>query len=124
MHTIHLPCGEMTVTLEDFAMITTLPLQERALCGRVDMDNWRGRVVALIVSTVPLSVMRPTMWWITEHLVYHPYGSIQPVQMPARCRRVDRGVVHEGLLVVLSDRGCVSILLGGHYPMDVSGLPG
>uniref|UniRef100_A0A453DD16 Aminotransferase-like plant mobile domain-containing protein n=1 Tax=Aegilops tauschii subsp. strangulata TaxID=200361 RepID=A0A453DD16_AEGTS len=29
-HSFHLPCGEMTVTLEDFAMITALPIKGHA----------------------------------------------------------------------------------------------
>ncbi|KAE8814810.1 Serine/threonine-protein phosphatase 7 long form-like protein [Hordeum vulgare] len=31
MHNFHLPCGEMTMTLEDWGMITTLPSEGRAL---------------------------------------------------------------------------------------------
>ena len=41
MHTFHLPCGEMTVTLEDFAMIIALPLNSEPLTGRVEKSNWR-----------------------------------------------------------------------------------
>lgn len=47
-HSFHLPCGEMTVTLEDFAMITALPIQGHALTRRVDKNNWKQRVTALI----------------------------------------------------------------------------
>lgn len=47
-HSFHLPYGEMTVTLEDFAMITGLPLHGQALTGRVDNKKWRQRVTALI----------------------------------------------------------------------------
>ena len=47
-HGFHLPCGELTVTLEDFAMITGLPIDGKALTGRVDSKNWRARVTALI----------------------------------------------------------------------------
>ncbi|KAE8772534.1 Serine/threonine-protein phosphatase 7 long form-like protein [Hordeum vulgare] len=47
-HKFHLPCGEMTVTLEDFARITWLPIDDQALTGRVDKKNWRQRVTALI----------------------------------------------------------------------------
>jgi hypothetical protein len=38
----------MTVTLEDFAMITALPIQGQALTGRVDNNNWKERVTDLI----------------------------------------------------------------------------
>ena len=47
-HNFHLPYGELTVTLEDFAMITGLPIDGKALTGRVDSKNWRARVTALI----------------------------------------------------------------------------
>ena len=69
-HIFHLPCGEMTVTLEDWAMITALPLEGRPLTGRVERANWPERVVSLIgdcpaaksnrTSGIPLS-------WLLEH---------------------------------------------------------
>jgi len=46
-HSFHLPCGEMTVTLEDFSMITALPIDGDALTGRVDLVGWRQRVLGL-----------------------------------------------------------------------------
>ena len=46
-HSFHLPCGEMTVTLQDFAMITGLPIDGDALTGRVDNVGWRNRVWGL-----------------------------------------------------------------------------
>ena len=46
-HSFHLPCGEMTVTLQDFAMITALPIDGAALTGRVDLVGWRQRVLGL-----------------------------------------------------------------------------
>ena len=52
-HSFHLPCGEMTVTLEDWAMITALPLEGRALTGRVERANWHERVVSLIGDCPP-----------------------------------------------------------------------
>ena len=39
-HSFHLTCGEMTVTLEDFGMITALPIEGHALTGRVERANW------------------------------------------------------------------------------------
>jgi hypothetical protein len=35
-HSFHLPCGEMTVTLVDVAMILGLPIRGRPVTGRVD----------------------------------------------------------------------------------------
>ncbi|CAM0875057.1 unnamed protein product [Alopecurus aequalis] len=46
-HSFHLPCGEMTVTLQDFAMITALTINGEALTGRVDNIGWRQRVFGL-----------------------------------------------------------------------------
>ncbi|KAE8810378.1 Serine/threonine-protein phosphatase 7 long form-like protein [Hordeum vulgare] len=44
----HLPCGDMTLMLEDFAMITGFPIEGKALTGCVDNKNWHERVTALI----------------------------------------------------------------------------
>ena len=52
-HSFHLPCGGLAVTLEDFAMITRLPIDDKALTGRVDGKNWRVRVTALIGDCSP-----------------------------------------------------------------------
>lgn len=52
-HSFHLPCGEMTVTLQDFAMITGLPIDGDALTGRVENDGWRARVTSLIGACPP-----------------------------------------------------------------------
>uniref|UniRef100_A0A8I6WK95 Aminotransferase-like plant mobile domain-containing protein n=1 Tax=Hordeum vulgare subsp. vulgare TaxID=112509 RepID=A0A8I6WK95_HORVV len=38
----------MTITLEDIGMITGLPIEGRALTGKVRSDGWRQRVVALV----------------------------------------------------------------------------
>ena len=47
-HTFHLPCGEMTVTMEDVAMILGLPLEGIPVTGIIDSDNWRDMVEQLI----------------------------------------------------------------------------
>ena len=43
-HSFHLSCGEMTVTLEDMAMISGLPINGEALTGTTVIANWRDRV--------------------------------------------------------------------------------
>ena len=43
-HTFHLPCGEMTVTLLDVAMILGLPLEGHAVTRIVQSDGWRDMV--------------------------------------------------------------------------------
>ncbi|KAE8777462.1 hypothetical protein D1007_49772 [Hordeum vulgare] len=47
-HSFHLPLGEMGITLEDIAMITGLPIEGRALTGKVTAAGWRQRVAALV----------------------------------------------------------------------------
>ena len=47
-HTFHLPCGEMTVTLKDVAMITALPIVGDAVCGRIEGGRFRDMVENLL----------------------------------------------------------------------------
>ncbi|KAI5004140.1 hypothetical protein ZWY2020_031383 [Hordeum vulgare] len=47
-HSFHLPLGEMSITLEDIAMISGLPIEDRALTGKVRAAGWRQRVAALV----------------------------------------------------------------------------
>jgi hypothetical protein len=47
-HSFHLPCGEMTVTLEDVAMILGLPIRGRPVIDRVDSAGWHERVTVFI----------------------------------------------------------------------------
>jgi hypothetical protein len=47
-HTFHLPCGEMTVTLEDWAMITGLPLNGKPVTGKIEAHKFRDMVEQLL----------------------------------------------------------------------------
>nr|XP_040254179.1 protein MAIN-LIKE 1-like [Aegilops tauschii subsp. strangulata] len=47
-HNFHLRTGEMTVTLEDVALITGLPIDGRPLCMSTNSDGWREKMIALI----------------------------------------------------------------------------
>ena len=47
-HSFHLPYGEMTMTLEDMAMISGLPINGQPVTGHVHAVNWRARVAVLI----------------------------------------------------------------------------
>ncbi|XBH86018.1 hypothetical protein VPH35_073781 [Triticum aestivum] len=47
-HSFHLPCGELTMTLEDMAMISGLPIDGQADTGRVSVVNWRKQTGILI----------------------------------------------------------------------------
>nr|XP_020184708.1 protein MAIN-LIKE 1-like [Aegilops tauschii subsp. strangulata] len=48
MHSFQLRTGEMTVTLEDVALITGLPIDGRPLCMSTDSDGWHEQMIALI----------------------------------------------------------------------------
>lgn len=43
-HTFHLPCGEITPTLQDCSMILALPIDGLAVTGIIDSANWRDLV--------------------------------------------------------------------------------
>jgi hypothetical protein len=47
-HTFHLPCGEITVTLQDVAMILSLPIDGAPVSGTVSPTGWRDSIVAVI----------------------------------------------------------------------------
>jgi hypothetical protein len=52
-HSFHLRTGEMTVTLQDIAMIAGLPIEGNPLCMSTDSDGWREQVHALIGMVPP-----------------------------------------------------------------------
>lgn len=43
-HMFYLPCGEMTPTLEDVAMLLALPIRGQPVTRRCSSDGWRDRV--------------------------------------------------------------------------------
>ena len=47
-HSFHLPCGKVTITMQDVAMILGLPLEGNAVTGIVNGDGWRDTVEAVI----------------------------------------------------------------------------
>jgi hypothetical protein len=55
-HSFHLPCGEMTVTLEDVAMILGLLIRQHYVTGRVYSVMWRERVAAFVGREPPTKV--------------------------------------------------------------------
>uniref|UniRef100_A0A0E0DB97 Aminotransferase-like plant mobile domain-containing protein n=1 Tax=Oryza meridionalis TaxID=40149 RepID=A0A0E0DB97_9ORYZ len=44
-HTFHLPCGEMTITLQDVSMLTGLPLAGQAIVLPDSPEDWRDDIV-------------------------------------------------------------------------------
>jgi hypothetical protein len=47
-HSFHLPCGEMTVTLQDVSMILALPIKGEPVCRNTSSDGWREAMRDLI----------------------------------------------------------------------------
>ena len=52
-HSFHLRTGDMTVTLQDIAMIVGLPKEGNPLCTSIDSDGWREQMHALIGMVPP-----------------------------------------------------------------------
>jgi hypothetical protein len=52
-HTFHLPCREITVTLQDNAMILGLPIDGAPVSGTVSPAGWRDSVAAAIGLRLP-----------------------------------------------------------------------
>jgi hypothetical protein len=55
-HTFHLPSGEITMTLQDIAMILGLPIDGTLVCGMMSSTGWResvGQAVGLQPPNVP-----------------------------------------------------------------------
>uniref|UniRef100_A0A453L8U5 Aminotransferase-like plant mobile domain-containing protein n=1 Tax=Aegilops tauschii subsp. strangulata TaxID=200361 RepID=A0A453L8U5_AEGTS len=57
-HSFHLRTGEMTVTLQDIAMIAGLPIEGNPLCMSTDSAGWREQMHALI-GMVPQEPREP-----------------------------------------------------------------
>jgi hypothetical protein len=47
-HTFHLPCGEITVTLQDITMILGLSIDSAPVSGTVSPTRWRDSIAAAI----------------------------------------------------------------------------
>ena len=47
-HSFHLPCGEVSITMQDVAMILGLPLEGNVVIGMIQTDGWRDMVEAHI----------------------------------------------------------------------------
>ncbi|XBH67270.1 hypothetical protein VPH35_095676 [Triticum aestivum] len=68
----------MTVTLEDWGMITGLPLEGHALTGRVERKNWHDRVIALIGDCPPDKKNRTSgvpLPWLLKYRSKCPEGA-------------------------------------------------
>jgi hypothetical protein len=50
-HSFHMPCGEMTITLQDVSMVLALPIRGHAVTGSTSSIGWRERVQELLGIT-------------------------------------------------------------------------
>ena len=74
-HTFHLPSGEMSITLQDVAMLFGLRIDGRAVTGSICPNGWRERVELLFGVHPPeppedTKDKRPTgvtSAWLTQH---------------------------------------------------------
>uniref|UniRef100_A0A8I6XQP4 Aminotransferase-like plant mobile domain-containing protein n=1 Tax=Hordeum vulgare subsp. vulgare TaxID=112509 RepID=A0A8I6XQP4_HORVV len=80
-HSFHLALGEMTITLEDIAMISRLPIEGMALTGKVNSEGWRQRVAGLVGVEPPSWIHETKMdsrtsgvlfSWLQEHFYECP----------------------------------------------------
>ncbi|TVU50569.1 hypothetical protein EJB05_01946, partial [Eragrostis curvula] len=74
-HTFHLPCGELTVTLQDVAMILGLPIDGHAVTGFAQPHGWRDTVEHLLGIRPPEPAVNEkdkkpsgvSSAWLTSH---------------------------------------------------------
>ncbi|KAK1602514.1 hypothetical protein QYE76_072014 [Lolium multiflorum] len=86
-HSFHLPCGEMTVTLQDVSMILALPIKGEPVCRNTASDGWREAMRDLIgnaPTTEKMSAGAPYSW-IQKNFKKCPEGAEdEVVEMYAR----------------------------------------
>lgn len=75
-HTYHLPCGEMTITLQDVSMLMGLPIAGAAVGGTEPPDGWRqillDRFHGVIIHDEGFSDREthgPTLKWLNQYTV-------------------------------------------------------
>lgn len=76
-HTFHLPCGEMTPTLQDVSFLLGLPCAGRPLAAYDVSDTWRTDLLARFHDVLPAgsnytefsSPHGPTLKWICQFYV-------------------------------------------------------
>jgi len=84
-HSFHLPCGEVSITLQDVAMILGLPLEGIAVTGIIQTDGWRDMVEALIGIRPPeppegvkdRKTSRVSSAWLRQNFNHCPQGTPQ-----------------------------------------------
>ena len=86
-HSFHLPYGEVSITLQDVAMILGLPLEGIAVTGIIQTDGWRDMVEALIGIRPPeppegvkdRKTSGVSSAWLRQNFNHCPQGAPQGV---------------------------------------------
>jgi hypothetical protein len=81
-HTLHLPSGKITVTLQDIAMIHGLPIDGTPVCRMVSSAEWRDsarHAIGLRPPDIPgdqkdKKTMDVHSGWLTTHFNTCPEG--------------------------------------------------
>jgi hypothetical protein len=77
-HSFHLPCGEMTVTLQGVAMFFGLGIRGRPVIGSAVFEGWHGRVEEFLGTPPPTPqgeearrgrVLGVSLHWLTRGLL-------------------------------------------------------
>ena len=93
-HSFHLPCGEVSITLQDVAMILGLPLEGNAVTGMIQSDGWRDMVQAQVGIRPPeppegvkdRKTSGVSSAWLKENFNHCPQGA--PQELVERHARV------------------------------------
>ena len=93
-HSFHLPCGEVSITLQDVAMILGLPLEGSAVTGMIQSDGWRDMVQAQVGIRPPeppegvkdRKTSGVSSAWLKENFNHCPQGA--PQELVERHARV------------------------------------
>uniref|UniRef100_K3ZZ77 SWIM-type domain-containing protein n=1 Tax=Setaria italica TaxID=4555 RepID=K3ZZ77_SETIT len=87
-HTFHMPFGEMTITMQDAAMILGLPLDGQPVTGIIQNENWRD-MVEMHIGIRPRepeggdsSKKTPGPWHRDDALptFYHVWKHVRPIR--------------------------------------------
>jgi hypothetical protein len=98
-HSFHLPCGEMTITLEDVAMLFGLRVDGYAVTSHINPQDWRDIVEALVgvrpdepqEGVKDRKTTGVNSSWLVQHFGHRlpPHANALQIQMHARAWWVD-----------------------------------
>jgi hypothetical protein len=92
MHSFHLPCGEMTITLQDAAMLLGLPIHGNLVVGLAVPDGWRARVEQFLGTALPEDkpsrsrcISGVHLLWLRSAFAVYP-GEVDEATVTFHCR--------------------------------------